>query len=97
MAESDLSEILNDVIRAALYETIETKLKSKNYKIDVSYASKTGESNFDGIIHRVSFNKEDENESEKIILKVAPQVGRDQLNSRALFLQEIYVYNKVTI
>lgn len=97
MAESDLSEIPTDVIRIALFETIEKKLKSKNYKISVSSASKAGESNFIGIVHRVTFNKTGENEREKLILKVAPQhiARRTQFNSRILFLQEIITYNEV--
>ncbi|XP_055296576.1 uncharacterized protein LOC129565584 [Sitodiplosis mosellana] len=97
MAESDLSDIPTDAIRAALHETIEKKLKSKNYKTVVSSASKAGESNFVGIVHRVSFNKNDEEKQEKLILKVAPQneTRRDQFNSRALFLQEINMYDKI--
>lgn len=92
-----LSEIPNDVLRAALCETIEKKLGSKKYEINVSSASKEGESNFVGIVQRVSFLKEGENEPEKLILKTSPQteVRRDQFNSRALFLQEIYMYNEV--
>lgn len=98
MSESDLSDIPTDAIRAALNETIEEKLKSKNYKITVSSASKAGESNFVGIVHRVSFNKEGDDKQEKLILKVAPQneTRREQFNSRPLFLQEIFVYDKVS-
>lgn len=46
MAESGLCKIPNDEIHAALCEIIETRLKSKVYRIDIRYASKTGESNF---------------------------------------------------
>lgn len=97
MAKLDLSEIPTDVIRAALLETIEKKLKTKNYKIVVSSASTAGESNFIGIVHRVKFNKEGEDKQEKLILKIAPQneARRNQFNSRPLFLQEINVYDKV--
>ena len=97
MADSDLSDIPSDAIRTALRETIEKKLKSKNYKISVSSASKAGESNFVGIVHRVTFSKDDEDKQEKLILKVAPQneARREQFNSHALFLQEINVYDKV--
>lgn len=100
MAELDLPDlpdlIPNNVIRAALCEIIETKLKSKNYKLAVSSASKIGEGNFVGIVNRVSFSKNGENE-EKLILKVTPhnEIHRKQFNSRALFLHEIYVYNQV--
>lgn len=98
MAESDLSEISTDVIRTELCETIEKKLKSKDYKISVSSASTAGESNFVGIVHRVSFNKNGENKQEKLILKAAPhtEARREQFNSRIFFLQEIYVYNVVS-
>lgn len=98
----EFSDIPSEVIRATLCKTIETKLKSKNYKINVSSASKAGENNFIGIIYRVSFNKEDETENgevpiSKLILKVAPQnlARRHQFFSRPAFLREIYVYEKV--
>lgn len=99
MADSDLSEISTDVIRTALRETIEKKLKSKDYKISLSSASKAGESNFVGIVHRVSFHKNGEDKQEKLILKAAPhtEARREQFNSRVLFLQEIYMYNEVNI
>ncbi|XP_055296577.1 uncharacterized protein LOC129565586 [Sitodiplosis mosellana] len=97
MAESDLTEIPTEVVRTALCETIETKLKSKNYKITITSASKAGESNFIGIVHRVTFNKEGEDKLEKLILKVAPLhlARRTQFNSRPLFLQEISTYNEI--
>lgn len=99
MSESDLAEIPSDLIRVALCEIVEEKLKSKNYKIDITSASKAGESNFIGIVHRVSFGKTGENEQEKMILKVAPQhlARRQQFNSRPLFLQEIAAYNEVNL
>lgn len=99
MAEPVLSEISTDVIRTALRETIEKKLKSKDYIISVSSASKIGENNFNGILHRVSFNKNGEDKQEKIILKTAPhtETRREQFNSRILFLQEIHMYNAVNI
>lgn len=97
MCESNLSEIPTALIRTTLCEIIEKRLKSKNYKIDVSSASTAGESNFIGIVHRVAFNKDGEDKQEKLILKVAPQnvARRTQFNSRPLFLQEIYMYDKV--
>ncbi|XP_031627328.1 uncharacterized protein LOC116343425 [Contarinia nasturtii] len=97
MAESCLSEIPTDLVRSVLCETIEKKLKSKKYKMTVSSASKAGESNFIGIVYRVTFNKEGENSSEKLILKVAPQnaARREQFNSHELFLQEIQAYNVI--
>lgn len=98
MADSDLSEIPTDVIRTALSETIEKKLKSKKYNIVINSASKAGESNFIGVVHRATFNKEHEDsKQEKLIVKVAPQnaARRNQFHSRPLFLQEIHVYNEV--
>lgn len=98
MAASNLSEIPSEAIRNALFETIENKLKSKKYKITVNSASKAGESNFVGIVHRVLFGKEDEPDRvNKLILKVAPQneARRKAYHSRELFLQEIYMYDEV--
>lgn len=97
MSNIDLSEIPTNVIRNALCETIEKRVKSKNYDAKVTSASKAGESNFVGIVHRVTFNKNDEKQQEKFILKVAPQneARRAQFHSRDLFLQEICAYNEV--
>lgn len=102
MCESNLSDIPSEVIRKALCDVIEEKVKSKKHKISVSSASKAGESNFVGIVHRVLFSKEIENKNErseefKLILKVAPEneTRRTHFHSRDLFLQEIYVYSKV--
>lgn len=101
MPNSDLSAIESGVIRDILCETVENHLKTKNYKITVSSASQAGANNFIGIVHRVSFCKEDENENgtnaSKIILKVAPQnaIRREKGLSRSFFLQEIYMYNTV--
>lgn len=96
---SDLSEIPSEIVRTALCETIEAKLKSKNYQITISSASQAGESNFIGIVYRVSFGKDGENKYEKLILKIAPQNvdRREQFNSRLLFLQEINAYNEVNL
>lgn len=67
MAQTDLSEISSEIIRKTLFETIENKLNSKNYQIDLSLASKAGENNFIGIIYRVAFYEKEESskESEK--------------------------------
>lgn len=102
MADSELSLIPNDVIRSALRETVENHLKSKSYKINVKSASKDGESNFAGIVYRVSYCKEDDgknkSESSKLILKIAPQNPnrRFQFQSRPMFLRETYMYNIVS-
>lgn len=103
MSDSDLSEISSEVIRAALREKVEKKLKSKKYKIKITSASQAGANNFMGTVHRVTFNKESENENEKvpvhkIILKVAPThlARREQFFSRPSFLREIFMYEKVS-
>lgn len=64
MAQTDLSEITSEIIRKALFETIENKLNSKNYQIDLSFASKAGENNFIGIIYRVAFYEKEESSKE---------------------------------
>lgn len=65
MSFSDLSEIPSEVIRSALCDAVEKKLKSKNFKIEVTSASQAGANNFMGTVHRVTFHKVNENESEK--------------------------------
>lgn len=97
MIQLDPLEIPSEVIRLALCETIENKLKSKKYQINVSLASKVGETNFIGIVYRVSFKEEDKEKYDKLIVKVAPQnaARRIQFHSRPLFLREIRIYNEV--
>lgn len=102
MANSNLSVIESEVIRDALRETVENKLKSKNYKINVSSASQAGANNFIGIVHRVSFYKDDDSENganaSKLILKVAPTSSSrrsGEFTPRIPFLQEIYMYTEV--
>lgn len=99
MAEMDLSELPSDLIRETVCETIENKLKTKNYSAKIDSASKAGEHNFIGVVYRVSFNKNDgKNEEQyKLILKVAPQhpIRRSEFRSRCFFLREIYMYNEV--
>lgn len=99
--KSDLSVIESDVIRDALCQTVESRLKSKNYKICVSSASQAGESNFIGIVYRVSYCKDDEDvngpNASKLILKIAPShpSRREKFTTRLPFLQEIYMYDVV--
>lgn len=101
MTNSELLEIESGIIRDALRETVENQLKSKNCKINVSSASQAGANNFIGIVYRVSFCRDDEDENgaktSKLILKVAPQSAarRAKFSARTPFLQEIYMYNKV--
>lgn len=98
---SDLSDLPSDEIRSALCEVVENKLKSKNYQIHVTSASKAGQNNFMGIVQRVSFNKTDETESDKnqtkLILKTAPQnaARRATFFTRRVFLREIHMYEEV--
>ena len=97
MVQLDFSEISSESIRSALCETIENQLKSKDYQINVSLASKVGETNFVGIVYRVSFQKDGEEKHDQIIVKVAPQnaARRIQFKSREFFLREIHMYNEV--
>lgn len=105
MVEFGLSEISSEVIRSALFDSIENQLKSNKFEIDVSSASKIGEDNFTGIVYRVSFRKRVESENDqveftsKLILKVAPQnlARRSQFTARPAFLREIYTYDKVIL
>lgn len=100
MENSDLSEIPTELIRKTIRKIIEAKLKTKNYDVFVSSASKEGENNFCGVVYRVSFNKSDDtSSSSKMIIKVAPQniTRRTQFRSRVMFLQEIYIYNEVNL
>lgn len=99
-----LSEISSHLVRKALLETIENLLGSENFKINISSASKAGENNFSGIIHRVTVNELDEDGNENspatnLILKVAPQnlLRRSQFVVRPAFVREIYSYEKVNI
>ncbi|XP_055296842.1 uncharacterized protein LOC129565714 [Sitodiplosis mosellana] len=96
MAESDLLEIPSNVIRAALRETIEKKIKSKNHKIFINSASQAGENNFSGILYRVSFNKDGEDKHEQLILKIAPHNAARRVFGlqEFVFLREIYMYNE---
>ncbi|XP_055296586.1 uncharacterized protein LOC129565593 [Sitodiplosis mosellana] len=98
MIQLDSSEIPSEVIRLALHETIENQLKSKDYQINGIYnASKVGETNFVGIVHRVSFKKDGEKKHNELIVKVAPQnaARREIFNSRPFFLREMRMYNEV--
>lgn len=103
MAESGLSEIPSELIRETVVDFVENQLQSKEYTIDVSSASQSGENNFIGIVYRVAFAKEEKavngtsNPVSKLILKVAPQnlARREQFISRPCFVREIYMYNEV--
>lgn len=106
---SDLSvEIPSESVRLALFETIEKQLNSKKYQIALSAATKADDLNFVGVVYRVWFNKEEEDEVEEettsghsnassIILKIAPQnlARRIQFTIRPAFMREIYTYDKV--
>lgn len=103
MLEGDVSELSSETIRA-LRETVENELKSKNYRVVISSASKAGTNNFMGTVFRATFSKQDEankenNPEHKMIVKVAPmQVSRrEQFTARPSFLQEMYMYGTVSI
>ena len=97
----DFSEIPGEPVHQAIREIIENQIKSKNYTVNVSSASKEGENNFLGVIYRVSFNAVDVSENStnsSLIVKVAPQneTRRTQFHSREMFLQEIFMYDEVS-
>lgn len=97
--KSDFSDSLTEVVRSALFETIEEQLKSKQYQIDVSSATKKGDYNFTGIIYRISIERKDGKPTapSSLILKCAPQneARRVTFNAQAAFAREIYTYDKV--
>lgn len=99
-----LSEIPSELVRSAVIDTIENQLQFKNYRINVSSASKAGENNFIGIIHRVSITEMIEDKAKKpanknLIVKSAPQnlLRRSQFVARPAFEREIYMYEKVNV
>lgn len=101
--ESELVEIQSELIRSALYKTIENEVNSKNYKIKVKSASTSGATNFVGIVYRVYYEKGDKTPKEKnsgssLILKVSPlnAARRAQFCSRPCFLREIYLYDEAS-
>lgn len=103
MLEGDYSEISSETIRA-LHETVENELKTKNYRIFISSASKAGTNNFMGTVFRATFCKqgkvdEETNPEQKMIVKVAPTsiARREQFTARPSFLQEMYMYGTVSI
>lgn len=99
MSEFDLSTIPSDVVKSVLIETIENKLKTKNFKIKLNPASKLGD-NYIGIVHQVQYTeKNDENQRSSMILKIAPTnlARREHFFVRPYFLREIYIYDKVSI
>lgn len=104
MPELELTDIPSELVRSVLYKTIKNHIPSKNIEISVKSASKAGTDNFNGIIYRVYFaDKDDVNMNSEnnlplsLILKIAPDnvVRRNLFFSRACFLREIYMYDKV--
>lgn len=99
MLEGDVSELSSEVIQSALFETAEQELKTKNYRIVISSASKAGTNNFMGTVYRATCIEKNETSNElKMIVKVAPQQSarREQFLARTSFLQEIYTYGTVS-
>lgn len=93
-----------DLIRSALRKTVEEKLKSSEYEINVSPACKVGEDNFMGDVYRASYNKksafegkDNKNQIHKMIIKTAKQdiVRRHRCLSGPCFQREIHMYEKV--
>lgn len=104
MAEFKTIKISSEVIRLAIHEIVEKRLKSKNYQILVDLASKSGSNNFIGIVYRATFSRkaesinDEENPMHTLIVKVAPQQSgrRERFQIRPLFLREIFMYEKVS-
>lgn len=99
----DLAEIPSELVRSMVLDVIEEHLKSKNFQIKLSSATKVGDHNFTGIIYRVSFERENEDGSgistaSTLILKIAPEnlARRTQFNCRPAFAREIYTYDQVS-
>lgn len=92
---------LSELVRTALVETVDERLKTNDYHIKVNSAIKKGDYNFTGIIYRVSFKcvQDSEDDECSMILKVAPnnESRRIQFHARAAFTREIYTYDVVSI
>lgn len=97
-------EIPSDLVRTVLCQIVESKLKTKEYKINVNLATKDGENNFVGVVYRVTYCRSVANPLENetntvhsLIVKVAPQhlARRKRFHSRPGFLREMYMLNKV--
>lgn len=101
MFKTELTDISSELIRSVLHETIENELESKNFLTKISSASKSGSSNFIGIVYRVVFKKVEESKNDddesSLILKVSPQneARRSQFQTRECFLREIFIYDQV--
>lgn len=101
----DLFELPTEAIRSLLCEIVQNQLNSRNFQLNVSSASENGETNFIGILYRISFSKADIDESgegknaQKLILKVAPQdmEHRQRRFTRPTFMREIHMYDKVSL
>lgn len=100
MAEFKTIKISSEVIRLAIHEIVEKRLKSKNNQILVDLASKSGSNNFIGILYRAKFSSinDEVNTMHTLIVKVAPQQSgrRERFQIRPLFLREIFMYKKVS-
>lgn len=101
MVDIDPRKVLGDLIYSTLTEFIEKELKTTSFEFKLSSATKQGD-NFIGIVHRVTYNKIDENIKNQeftLILKVAPTnlARRESFFSRPTFLREIYSYTKVIL
>lgn len=104
MVKLDLKEISSELVRSVLCKTIQDELKSPHFNIELTPASNDGETNYVGILHRVSFWKEETAETgirnssaRKLILKIAPEdlARRTRYIARPGFLREIYMYENV--
>lgn len=102
MAAAALSVISSEAVRETVIQTIDHLVQSKKFAIDVSSASKAGENNFIGIIHRIKIRELDDDGNENgptthLIVKDAPQqtLRRQQFFVRPAFQREIFTYETV--
>lgn len=92
------TEISSDLIKSALNDLVEEKLKTKEFEIKVDAGSKEGD-NFIGVVYRVTYwRKAKPNEQSRLILKVSPQsqARRERFFSRPSFLREMFLYGEVS-
>lgn len=98
MNSSDLTIIPSDIIRQKIVNFFVEKFKTKNIKISVEPGVKHGD-NFIGIVYRVSGTNEENNEREKVFVKIAPTNPdrRKLVSCRGAFIREIFAYNEVKL
>lgn len=99
MSDQSTKQLSNEIIQAALSETIEKCLKTSKYETIVEAGSKKGD-NFMGVVYRVTCRQSGINTNSsdlKLILKTAPQSEqmREAFFTRPCFEREIYLFDEV--